>query len=380
MQSQMQHQHHSPQPNSHHNYPSSQQQKHDSSSSASASSYQVKLELASSGASYQNANGRFSPSPANGRFSPSPAPPQNNPGFGRAFSHESALQQQPGQGQSQGQQSLQFSPQLYLKQELLSYKQEQAYFSDGGVDPSYVQVTSGPRSTAAFNAQYNVPSSAGGSPRGSHSLPHGFGRTLGTRRDSHEEHKHTAAAASNASSGSATPLHGPGPIRGCNSMGDLPRLLMLHAQNSQPSTLLPLCPSGSTTASIGSSSHSSHHHPHSSGSSGSSSSAASAMHAERIGAYSREERAKRLARYHDKRSRRCWSKRVLYACRKVFADGRKRVGGRFIKKQHPGCPCPDLCLPGCVNYVEPAESGATAPSSSGTTKATSSPPRSSRKK
>lgn len=48
--------------------------------------------------------------------------------------------------------------------------------------------------------------------------------------------------------------------------------------------------------------------------------------------YSRDERAMKLQRYREKRARRVWNKRVLYQVRKTFADGRPRVGGRFIKK------------------------------------------------
>lgn len=49
-----------------------------------------------------------------------------------------------------------------------------------------------------------------------------------------------------------------------------------------------------------------------------------------IGTYTRSERAAKLLRYRQKRTRRNYSKRVLYGCRKRFADSRPRVGGRFV--------------------------------------------------
>jgi len=49
-----------------------------------------------------------------------------------------------------------------------------------------------------------------------------------------------------------------------------------------------------------------------------------------IGVYTRSERAAKLLRYRQKRARRNFSKRVLYGCRKRFADSRPRVGGRFV--------------------------------------------------
>jgi len=50
-----------------------------------------------------------------------------------------------------------------------------------------------------------------------------------------------------------------------------------------------------------------------------------------LGAYTRAERAAKIARYREKRLRRQWKKKIIYECRKVFADSRQRVGGRFIK-------------------------------------------------
>jgi len=49
-----------------------------------------------------------------------------------------------------------------------------------------------------------------------------------------------------------------------------------------------------------------------------------------IGIYTRNERAAKLLRYRQKRARRNFTKRVLYGCRKQFADSRPRVGGRFV--------------------------------------------------
>ena len=50
-----------------------------------------------------------------------------------------------------------------------------------------------------------------------------------------------------------------------------------------------------------------------------------------IGIYTRAERAAKIARYREKRTSRQWKKKIMYDCRKSFADNRPRVGGRFIK-------------------------------------------------
>lgn len=250
---------------------------------------------------------------ANSSVSASAPPPASAPSFPRSFSHDGTL----------------------------TVKAE-AYYSDGS--------DSGYSSAIASSPQYNqfVRSSASAdvSRRGSYSangMPPTQQQQQRSNSLSHLRAKDELSSidgtysASAASSGSVTPLCGPGgSVRGSGgNMGDLHRLLMLHAQNGNSVTsLLPICPSGSAGAASSSSAH-----PAPAGSS------------DRIGAYTREERAKRLARYNDKRSRRCWTKRVLYQVRKTFALSRKRVGGRFIKKQHPGCPCPDLCVPECPNYV-----------------------------
>ena len=51
----------------------------------------------------------------------------------------------------------------------------------------------------------------------------------------------------------------------------------------------------------------------------------------RVGSYTPEERQHKIQRYLEKRRRRVWSKKILYSCRKNFADKRPRVGGRFVK-------------------------------------------------
>eukprot|EP01041_Mallomonas_annulata_P010271 gene10271-21430_t len=51
----------------------------------------------------------------------------------------------------------------------------------------------------------------------------------------------------------------------------------------------------------------------------------------RIGIYTREERDIIIHRYHEKRRRRVWKKKIRYHCRKNLADRRERVKGRFVK-------------------------------------------------
>jgi hypothetical protein len=53
-----------------------------------------------------------------------------------------------------------------------------------------------------------------------------------------------------------------------------------------------------------------------------------------VGVYDEVERALLLARFHDKRQARNWSKsKIRYDCRKNLADRRVRVKGRFVKKK-----------------------------------------------
>jgi hypothetical protein len=51
----------------------------------------------------------------------------------------------------------------------------------------------------------------------------------------------------------------------------------------------------------------------------------------RLGSYTPVERQRKIQRYMEKRRRRVWSKKILYSCRKNFADRRPRIGGRFVK-------------------------------------------------
>ena len=55
----------------------------------------------------------------------------------------------------------------------------------------------------------------------------------------------------------------------------------------------------------------------------------------RIGIYTREERRNIVQRFHAKRKRRVWKKKIRYHCRKNLADRRLRVKGRFIKAGTP---------------------------------------------
>ena len=53
----------------------------------------------------------------------------------------------------------------------------------------------------------------------------------------------------------------------------------------------------------------------------------------RIGAYTLQERRKKLERYLEKRTRRIWDRNVRYQCRKNIAVNRLRVRGRFISRE-----------------------------------------------
>jgi hypothetical protein len=52
-----------------------------------------------------------------------------------------------------------------------------------------------------------------------------------------------------------------------------------------------------------------------------------------IGTYTAAERKARIARFLEKRSRRVYTKRIVYSTRKDFANSRTRIKGRFVKKE-----------------------------------------------
>lgn len=53
----------------------------------------------------------------------------------------------------------------------------------------------------------------------------------------------------------------------------------------------------------------------------------------KVGAYTLEERAALVAKFHAKRGRRIWRKKIKYDCRKKLADKRPRLKGRFVTQE-----------------------------------------------
>ena len=53
----------------------------------------------------------------------------------------------------------------------------------------------------------------------------------------------------------------------------------------------------------------------------------------RVGVYTLEERAALVAKFHSKRGRRIWRKKIKYDCRKKLADKRPRLKGRFVTQE-----------------------------------------------
>jgi hypothetical protein len=63
---------------------------------------------------------------------------------------------------------------------------------------------------------------------------------------------------------------------------------------------------------------------------------AQALEVPTIGIYTKSQRAAKIRRYQEKKKNRKYNKKVLYHCRKAFADRRPRVGGRFVAANKKG--------------------------------------------
>lgn len=70
---------------------------------------------------------------------------------------------------------------------------------------------------------------------------------------------------------------------------------------------------------------------------------------DKVGAYTRQERREKIAKYRSKRALRVFRKQVKYDCRKKLADTRPRVKGRFVTK---------LGDDGCDDKFPPADNAA----------------------
>ena len=120
-----------------------------------------------------------------------------------------------------------------------------------------------------------------------------------------------------------------------STAGHAPASPSMGTSTVSPKSLLLNLAAARTAAASSSSSSSHSHSSHYSTSSSSSLSPSPASYLDPnevvIGIYTRAERAAKIARYREKRANRQWKKKIMYNCRKSFADNRPRVGGRFIK-------------------------------------------------
>lgn len=67
-----------------------------------------------------------------------------------------------------------------------------------------------------------------------------------------------------------------------------------------------------------------------------------------IGIYTKAQRLEKIRRYQEKKAKRKFNKKVIYHCRKAFADRRPRVGGRFVSSKLPSSP-PAISQPPAVS-------------------------------